>query len=218
MSVLCLGREESRNAFKYMVRLERVDPLIVQESDQKDGKSKDIRPPSFETRRLKRGAVFGEWVQGAWQTVKNFFTNLFRSNRGSVRVPLPDDVEIIGSGTERCRTKAAPDGLEVEGAPVRSKRQSGRKDPRKYQYDDMFMTPFEFIQTSDGKVLEIMFAEREKDETVKNFKKHIADAFATKVRPTSDKVIESSPIGEHLTKYEYIVDNGLNGNVNTRVM
>lgn len=207
VAVLCLGRQETRDAFKYMVRIENVDPVIVQVSESQDSPSKEIRPPAFETRQLKRGAA-GEWFKGAWETVKTWFQNLF-TGKSKIRVPHPED--FVGSGSEReCKTRASPEDLEREGEFMRSKRQAGKRHS-KYQYDEMFATPFEFVQTADGKVLEILFAEKETDETVKNFKKHLADAFATKVRPTSEKMHENSPIGEHLTKYEYLLDNGADG-------
>lgn len=68
-------------------------------------------------------------------------------------------------------------------------------------YDKMFETPFEFVQLSDGTIVEVRFSDRETDDTVKNFKRHIADAFATQLDTKKHQIKEQSSIGEHLTKY-----------------
>ena len=67
----------------------------------------------------------------------------------------------------------------------------------------MFSTPFVFIQLADGSIPEVRFSDQETDPTVKNFKKHIADAFATQLDASKQRVLEQSPIGAHFSSYSY---------------
>ncbi|KAI1297703.1 hypothetical protein HDE_04496 [Halotydeus destructor] len=180
VSVTCMGLDPSRDqAFKYMVKIGRVVPRITGATG-----IEDIKPP-LEVRRLKRGA-FGDWLKGAWGTVKEWFSNFFLKKRS--RSELPEDIDLdIGS---RCRTKKSLD----------SDRRSRARDPR-FQYDPMLGLPYEFVQSSNGRLVDIKFSDKETDSSVKNLKKHIADVFATQLDGSHDTVVESSPIGQHLTKY-----------------
>ena len=63
--------------------------------------------------------------------------------------------------------------------------------------------PFVFIQLEDGSIPEVRFSDMEKDPTVKNFKRHIADAFATQLDSSKQRVLEQSPIGAHFSSYSY---------------
>jgi len=67
----------------------------------------------------------------------------------------------------------------------------------------MFSIPFVFIQLSDGSVPEVRFSDRDRDVSVKNFKRHIADTFATQLDTNKQRVLEKSPIGEHFSSYSY---------------
>lgn len=67
----------------------------------------------------------------------------------------------------------------------------------------MFSTPFVFVQLADGSIPEVRFSDKDTDPTVKNFKKHIADTFATQLDGSKQKVLEQSPIGAHFSSYSY---------------
>ena len=88
---------------------------------------------------------------------------------------------------------------------------NGKKSPKRHRrspshnhlYDEMFMLPFEFVQSSGGKINQVLFSSKETREDIKNFKKHLADTFATHLDPKTPQVVEESPIGEHTTRYEF---------------
>ena len=70
-------------------------------------------------------------------------------------------------------------------------------------YDKMFSTPFVFIQLTDGSIPEVRFSDKDNDPTVKNFKRHVSDAFATQLDASKQRVLEHSPIGAHFSSYSY---------------
>ncbi|RWS14528.1 hypothetical protein B4U79_11672 [Dinothrombium tinctorium] len=193
VGVHCMGKESNNgDALKYLVQVTRIEPRVSY--DRNAFKASKIKAKS----RTRRGAE--EWFKNAWGKVKNFFVDLFRKrgrrSNDEPRFDMEFDDETITT-TSKCRPKTESNkwkGLEIEG-----KRQ--KREEKKYVYDEMFELPFEFLQLPDGTVEEIRFSDREKDESVKNFKKHIADTFATQLNRRKTEVMEKSPVGEHKSHY-----------------
>lgn len=80
---------------------------------------------------------------------------------------------------------------------------------RQVNFDKAVKIPFVFIQSAQGKIVEIQFASDDTDVAVRNFKRHLCDLFATNLgvanskggKPMLRETDEVSPIGEHSTKY-----------------
>lgn len=104
----------------------------------------------------------------------------------------------------------------------RNKRSSDSKNSKpgyekqRIHYDKSIRMPFVFFQSARGRILEIQFASEDTDVAVRNFKRHLCDLFATNLsngpsnnnnnnnnigEPTLKESNESSPIGQHSTKY-----------------
>ncbi|GIX94884.1 uncharacterized protein CDAR_20331 [Caerostris darwini] len=75
-------------------------------------------------------------------------------------------------------------------------------------YLSLYSAPFQFIQLANGSIPEIRFAENEVDTRVKNFKRHIVDAFSTQLSfdQRRNKVVETSVIGEHSSNYNISIN------------
>lgn len=142
-------------------------------------------------RRVKRGV--GSWVKQAWVDVKEFFINLF--TKGKRRT---SDSEFNFDNFDK-----QPSGLQYQCRSKRNRRKRATPKTDAPLYDTMFTTPFVFIQLSDGSIPEVRFGDKDTDPTVKNFKKHIADAFATQLDASKQRVLEKSPLGSHFTSYSY---------------
>jgi len=126
--------------------------------------------------------------------VKEFFVNLFTKRAKGGDNDFDFDIEKQPSSIQY-RCKGTKD----------SNREKRSTDP-KYEsviYDKMFSTPLVCIQLMDGSIPEVRFSDMETDLTVKNYKRHIADAFATKLDAGTQKVFEQSPIGAHYSQYSY---------------
>lgn len=68
---------------------------------------------------------------------------------------------------------------------------------------ELFKLPFEFVQTNDGTIVDVRFSDKETDLSIKNFKRHICDLFATHLDRSKPSQIELTPVGKHVTKYFY---------------
>ncbi|GIY24169.1 uncharacterized protein CEXT_148191 [Caerostris extrusa] len=75
-------------------------------------------------------------------------------------------------------------------------------------YLSLYSAPFQFIQLANGSIPEIRFSENEVDTRVKNFKRHIVDAFSTQLSfdQRKNKVVETSVIGEHSSNYNVSIN------------
>jgi hypothetical protein len=136
----------------------------------------------------------GGWFKQAWKDVKDFFVNLFSKRRTDTENDFNFDLEKQPS-TIQYQCKGNKDSERIK-----------RSADIKYEgviYDKMFSIPFVFIQLLDGSIPEVRFSDTETDVTVKNFKRHIADAFATQLDANKQKVFEQSPIGAHVSRYSY---------------
>lgn len=91
-----------------------------------------------------------------------------------------------------------------------SKSQSSSKSSQVENYDKLLKLPFVFIQSKVGKIMEIRFSNEETDISIKNFKRHLCDLFATNLDKSKSQMNEVSPIGQHTTKY--LVDSSTNSN------
>ena len=132
----------------------------------------------------KKKGTFEEWIHEAWAMIKKYLLK-----QPSVSV---DKIELsIGNG--KCHQKHEP-SKEGEIKWVLDS---------KTDYNKIMSLPFEFIQKADGSVPEIRFSPKEKNEAVKNFKKHIADTFATQLDSSKNETFESSPIGQHISFYSF---------------
>lgn len=113
-------------------------------------------------------------------------------------------------------------GSSTPGARRRSKRATsngGRNGKQSksvaHSYDDgsyerQLYSPFVFTQSLNGKIIDIRFGSNESDTSVKNFKRHLCDLFATNLDAASKQQAqqtkpistnEVSPIGKHPTRY-----------------
>jgi hypothetical protein len=136
----------------------------------------------------------GGWFKQAWRDVKDFFVNLFSKRRSDTDNDFGFDMEKQPS-TIQYQCKRNKDSARIK-----------RSADVKYEgviYDKMFSIPFVFIQLLDGSIPEVRFSDTETDVTVKNFKRHIADAFATQLNANKQNVFEQSPIGAHVSRYSY---------------
>lgn len=175
---------------------------------QNNGRNEEITPEisaahvtnvrTAEGRERERTGV-AEWLKGAWKTIKEFFVGLFTSRKKSSEGNVDFD---SSENSHKCRHGKAAPPTDHDWEEV-STRRNKRATNHKHLYDEIFMLPFEFTQSSGGKIVDILFSSKEKDENIKNFKKHVADTFATHLDPGKPKVMEESPIGEHMTRYEF---------------
>ncbi|XP_054154436.1 uncharacterized protein LOC128952980 [Oppia nitens] len=181
--VHCLGSDENgkygTNGLKYMVQIENLKPSV-------------IKIKQNEIKRNKRSV--GGWFKQAWVDVKDFFVNLFtRKNRKSDKESDSDfDFE------------KQPSNLQYQCKNNKNRNRFRRSTPNyNINYDKMFAIPYVFIQLLDGSVPEIRFSDKETDPSIKNFKRHIADTFATQLDASKNRILEKSPIGSHFSEYSY---------------
>lgn len=115
-----------------------------------------------------------------------------------------------GSRSARRRLKRASpqDGARRSGKQSRST-SLGYEDG---SYERQLYSPFVFTQTLSGKIIDIRLGQNESDSSIRNFKRHLCDLFATnldaaasrKQQAQQSKPIstnEVSPLGKHTTKY-----------------
>ncbi|CAG2119131.1 unnamed protein product, partial [Medioppia subpectinata] len=164
-----------------MVQIEKLKPSVVKE------KQNEITKRS----RSKRGV--SSWFKQAWVDVKDFFVNLF--SKRNKKTDKDFDFEF----------EKEPSNLQYQCKGAKDANRLKRSTPNydNIVYDKMFSTPFVFIQLSNGSIPEIRFSDKDTDLSVKNFKRHIADTFATQLDSSKQRVLEQSPIGEHFTSYSY---------------
>lgn len=72
------------------------------------------------------------------------------------------------------------------------------------EQEHLIRMPFVFVQSKLGRIMEIRFSSDESDSAVKNFKRHLCDLFATNLDQTKSQMQETTPVGQHTSKY--IVD------------
>ncbi|XP_013792536.1 uncharacterized protein LOC106476420, partial [Limulus polyphemus] len=123
--------------------------------------------------RRKRG--IWSWFRNAWNTVKNFVSGLFGGNSDS-------DSESEGRSDDTA--------TESEKTPTSSP-----------DYSAFYSTPFFLVQFANGSIPEIRFAQNDTNEQSRNFKRHIAEIFATQLDKLAPSVMVKSPLGEHRTRY-----------------
>lgn len=69
-------------------------------------------------------------------------------------------------------------------------------------YNDILLRlPFVFVQSRSGKILEVQFSQQDKDVSVRNFKRHLCDLFATNLDKDKSHLNEVTPLGQHSTRY-----------------
>ncbi|CAG2163581.1 unnamed protein product [Oppiella nova] len=185
--VHCLGTDENgkygAQGLKYMVQIENLKPSVVKE------KQNEITKRS----RSKRGV--GSWFKQAWVDVKDFFVNLFSKRNKKTDKDFDFEFEKQPSSLQY-QCKGTKDANRV-------KRSAPTPNYENIVYNKMFSTPFVFIQLSNGSIPEIRFSDKDNDLSVKNFKRHIADTFATQLDASKQRVLEQSPIGAHFSSYSY---------------
>ena len=145
-------------------------------------------------RRREKRSEMSDWVVSSWEKIKSFFTRFLRK---SLEKRLEDKIELDLEG--RGCTLSKPKESTPESSPNRPKRSTNVD----HLLDEKIELPFEFIQLPEGQIPEIRLSKQETNEAVKNFKKHIVDTFATQLTRNSKSTIEKSPIGEHISHYEY---------------
>ncbi|XP_054724407.1 uncharacterized protein LOC129234433 [Uloborus diversus] len=175
VSLHCLGDDSGGKYGSQALRyLVEVSNLLIEETKEKEFELIQLRP--------KRGV--GEFFTEAWDKVKTFFKRVFgRRGSGPESVlPIPADV------------------------PVDDKKEEEEESTEEFIAEDLqtlYSTPFQFVQLANGTIPEIRFAENEEDGRVKNFKRHLVDAFATKLNFEQEEqaVLETSVMGEHTANY-----------------
>ncbi|XP_076334638.1 uncharacterized protein LOC143238370 [Tachypleus tridentatus] len=120
---------------------------------------------------IRRKRGIWSWFRNAWNTVKNFVTGLFGGNSNSDG--RSDDTS-----------------TESEETPISSPDFSG-----------FYSTPFFLVQFANGSIPEVRFSQNDTNEQSRNFKRHIAEIFATQMDKLSPSVMVKSPLGEHRTRY-----------------
>jgi len=75
-------------------------------------------------------------------------------------------------------------------------------------YERLLKLPYVFLQSRLGRIIEVRFSNEETDISVKNFKRHLCDLFATNLDKNKTQTNEISPIGQHTTRY--LVDSSTN--------
>lgn len=87
-------------------------------------------------------------------------------------------------------------------ARKRSKRAMGGSGSTGALYNDILLRlPFVFLQSRSGKILEVQFSQQDKDVSVRNFKRHLCDLFATNLDKDKSHLNEVTPLGQHSTRY-----------------
>uniref|UniRef100_T1K6S6 Vitellogenin domain-containing protein n=1 Tax=Tetranychus urticae TaxID=32264 RepID=T1K6S6_TETUR len=187
----CMGRDNNTGALKYMVQISNVKTDL-----KRDGKLINLQHRSemgkIVRRREKRSEV-SDWVAESWQKIKSFFTRFLRKQ---LNKQLEDKIELDLEG-RGCTLPTNPKGSTAD----REKRSTSNSV--NHLLDEKIELPFEFVQLPGGPIPEIRLSKLETNEAVKNFKKHIVDTFATQLATGKQSTIEKSPIGEHISHYEY---------------
>lgn len=101
---------------------------------------------------------------------------------------------------------ARPPATRPKRAATGEQQQQRARSPKllagQYEdFDKLLRLPFMFIQSRAGKIIEIRFGADEADLSVKNFKRHLCDLFATNLEANKQATNEVSPIGKHQTNY-----------------
>lgn len=81
--------------------------------------------------------------------------------------------------------------------------------PVENRLDQLYRHPFEFVQLEDGSVQNVKLSEFDKDPNVINFKKFIAQAFATQLDDRKREVVEKDHMGEYMSHYQMEYDEPL---------
>lgn len=196
--IKCVSNENDGSS-KLMGQILRIEPRIIRDSDKPDITIAAVVSAATEHPREKR--TVGDWFKDAWKTIKEFFVNLFSRKRSS-----DGGVSASDSNHRQCR-QGRSEGKDLP--------QWTASSVPKHIYDEMFLIPFEFKQSPTGKIEQVFFSEKDRDVTVKNFKKHIVDSLATQVTPEKSVQKEKSPLGEHMTRYE--IDNNIGDGGNLKL-
>lgn len=189
--VHCMGEVEPNSiqpACKYLVELSNVRGTPVPHKKE-TRKKRDA--PNESLRRSKRG--LRDWFSNAWENVKGFFRRVFNMEEPKKKEEQRETSDVIVF-TDRPVTTTTEkmyfDENEVEIF-----------DPS--EYESMYRTPYEFVQLADGSVPQIRFAANDTDESVRNFKRHMTDVFATNLNLGKTSKEEVTPMGKHKTKYSF---------------
>ncbi|GFT52449.1 uncharacterized protein NPIL_144171, partial [Nephila pilipes] len=158
----------------------RVEIANLQINEQKDSKMEAMI-------REKRGAK--EFFSKSWNDVKEFFKRVFGRKTRQPEV-----------------TRASHD--DSPNVEPESTDPDPEEDLDMSEYISLYSAPFQFVQLANGSIPEIRFSENEIDTRVKNFKRHLVDAFATQLSFHQKRkgVVEKSVIGEHKTDYNITVN------------
>lgn len=134
--------------------------------------------------REKRGV--SDFFSNAWNRMKAFFKRVFRGER-------PEE---------------AP-----QSNPDQRKDESGEEEDEEEDLAEdlgyLYSMPFQFVQLANGSIPEIRFSENEfEDGRVRNFKRHLVDAFATQLNFEQRRkdVVETTVTGEHTSSYDITVN------------
>ncbi|KAG8187697.1 hypothetical protein JTE90_000163 [Oedothorax gibbosus] len=137
--------------------------------------------------RHKRGA--GEFFSRSWDQIKQFFKRVFKRKGREPEPPKPKPTESTDERRETPAREDLPEDFVIS--------------------DSMYSTPFQFVQFANGSIPEIRFSENEIDNRVKNFKRHLVDAFSTQLnsKEKHNSILEKSIMGEHTSTYDVKVNN-----------
>ncbi|GFY61150.1 uncharacterized protein TNIN_458571 [Trichonephila inaurata madagascariensis] len=176
--LLCLG-DDKGGKYESEALKYRVEIANLQLKEQKDSQMEALI-------REKRGAK--EFFSKSWKDVKEFFKRIFGRKT--------DQPEV---------TRATHD--DSPNVKKQSPEPEPEEDLNMSDYISLYSAPFQFVQLANGSIPEIRFSENEIDTRVKNFKRHLVDAFSTQLsfNQKSKGVVEKSVIGEHRTDYNITV-------------
>lgn len=83
----------------------------------------------------------------------------------------------------------------------RKKRQVDPSDP--YPVDEEFATPWQFVQASDGRIVDVGFASTDTDEEAQNFKRAITSAFQSQFNTRGSRAETTDVTGRHTASFRY---------------
>nr|XP_042910490.1 uncharacterized protein LOC107442993 [Parasteatoda tepidariorum]XP_042910491.1 uncharacterized protein LOC107442993 [Parasteatoda tepidariorum] len=138
-------------------------------------------------KRRKRGAR--DFFSNSWKKVKNLFNRLLGR--------CHEDVETN-------RASSSGDDIITDD------------EPDEVSAAELYTVPFQLVQLANGSIPEIRFSENEvEDGRVKNFKRHLADAFATRLLLHHRQgEVERSVMGEHTSTYNISISGNKKSNYN----
>ncbi|XP_035208459.1 uncharacterized protein LOC118183140 [Stegodyphus dumicola] len=181
VALRCLGDDKGgkyeSEALKYLTE---VSNLVIEERNEKVKRA----ARSVTARRQKKDVK--EFFTSAWNRIKNFFSRVFGRGEPEITPTLPSN-------------------------PVDERKELPEDESEEdFNMNDLlvlYSTPFQFVQLANGSIPEIRFADNEADGRVKNFKRHLVDAFATQLNfnKRENAVVENSVIGEHTSNYNITV-------------